>query len=42
LRITQEDELEKVTETISRYKIGIITVLAFAVVAFVHHGWFSA
>jgi len=34
--------MEKITDTLSRYKIGFITVIAFAVVAFVHHGWFSA
>jgi hypothetical protein len=30
-----------ITKKIGEYKIGLIALAAFAVVAFAHHGWFA-
>jgi hypothetical protein len=33
--------MKNVIKSLVDYKIGVIAVFAFAVVAFVHHGWFA-
>jgi hypothetical protein len=37
----QEEELGNFMQKLGQYKIGVIAVLAFAVVAFANHGWFA-
>jgi len=41
-RQIQEATLGNITQKLGEYKIGLIAVAAFAVVAFAHHGWFAA
>ncbi len=40
-RQLQEATLGNITQKLGEYKIGLIAVAAFAVVAFVNHGWFA-
>jgi len=41
-RQIQEAAMGNITHKLGEYKIGLIAVAAFAVVAFAHHGWFAA
>jgi hypothetical protein len=33
--------MKNIISSLASYKIGVIAVVAFAVVAFAHHGWFA-
>ena len=37
----QEAALSNIMQKLAEYKIGLIALGAFAVVAFDHHGWFA-
>ena len=38
----QEATLGSITQKLAEYKIGLIALAAFAIVAFAHNGWFAS